>query len=438
MTVRFVMPLVSLHRFTFALVLVLLAALGAATATPPVAHAQNPFLQNRGTRTIESIEFVGNTQTRTYVLERELGFATGDEYDPEQVSAAWERLESLAFIAYVEIETLRSPNSVSLIIRVEEDVRFNWAPGLEYSRRHGKTWLSQLRVGSNDLTGRGDTIDLAVEYWKFRSARLTLANPWILGNARLGVAASVYAQQHDWLFEPLNGLDVRDWGAELAVWRAIEPWVELRVTGGWREVQVLDGNENFASATVQDPFVELALEHDTRDARYYPTRGLHLRAATRFAGFGSDFDEQYAVSDLGASGFVPVPYLNTLAGHVGYRAASDPLPFYERTWMGGPMDLRGIEFGSIEGDEAFRASVEIRRAIAVLPLREGRSIGLGVHLFHDWGKAWEQSESFGDRSIHTSYGAGLHFNLNTSNFRFEWARHDDGATVFVFEDHFTF
>ena len=79
MTVRFVMPLVSLHRFTFALVLVLLAALGAATATPPVAHAQNPFLQNRGTRTIESIEFVGNTQTRTYVLERELGFATGDE-----------------------------------------------------------------------------------------------------------------------------------------------------------------------------------------------------------------------------------------------------------------------------------------------------------------------------------------------------------------------
>lgn len=425
----------SLHRFVLALLCI---AFVAGAVAPPAVHAQNPFLQNRGKRTIESIEITGNTRTRTYVLERELGFAVGDEYDPELVSAAWERLEGLAFIAYVEIETERSPDSVALFIRVEEDVRFNWAPGLEYSRRHGKTWLGQVRVGSNNVTGRGDTVDLAVEFWKLRTARLTVANPWILGDARLGVYGSVEARQHDWLFEPLNGLDVRDWGAELGVWRRFDPWVEVRVVGGWREVQVLDGNATFPSASVQDPFVVLSLEHDTRDARFYPNKGLHLRAQTRLAGFGDDFESPYAVSDLSASGFLQVPYLKTLAGHVGYRGASDPLPFYERTWMGGPTDVRGAEFGSIEGDEAFRASVEIRRPVAVLPLREGRSIGLGGHVFHDWGKAWEQSESFGDRGVHTSFGAGLHFNLNTSNFRFEWARNDDGDTVFVFEDRFTF
>lgn len=425
----------SLHRIALAL---LFLAVTAGAVAPSTAHAQNPFLQNRGKRTIESIEITGNTKTRTYVLERELGFAEGDEYDPEQVSAAWERLEALPFIAYVEIETERTPNAVSLVIHVEEDVRFNWAPGLEYSRRHGKTWLGQLRVGSNDLTGRGDTVDLAVEFWKARRAELTVANPWILGDARLGVSANVYVQQFDWLYEPLNGFDVRDWGGAISVWRGFDAWVQARLTGGWREVQVLDADVAGASGAVQDPFFEIELEHDTRDARYYPTRGLHLRAATRFAGFGDDFENRYAVSDLHASAFVPVPYLNTVGGHVGYRAASDPLPFYERTWMGGPMSVRGIEFGSIEGDEAFRASIEIRRPVAVLPLREGRSIGLGGHVFHDWGKAWEQQESFGDRGIRFSYGAGLHFNLNTSNFRFEWARNDDGDTVFVFEDRFTF
>lgn len=416
--------------------LVLLLCLGVESVRPCAAHAQNPFLQNRGTRTIDSIEFVGNTKTRTYVLERELGFGVGDEYDPEKVSGAWERLEKLDFIAYVEIETVRTPSTVSLVIQVEEDVRFNWGPSVEYSRRHGKALLGQVRLGLNDITGRGDTVDLYFDYWKYRGARLHVANPWILGDARLGVYGSFGVNQHDWLFEPLNGLDVRDWGGEAGVWRDFDPWVQVRVSGGWREVQIRDDGE--LNELVHDPFVSLVLEHDTRDARYYPTTGAHVRAETRVAGFGDDFETPYTLHDLRASGFVRVPYLRTLGGHVGYRGTSAALPFYERTWFGGPMDLRGLAFGSVEGDESFRATIEVRRPVAVLPLREGRSIGLGAHVFHDWGKAWEQGESFDDRSIRYSYGAGLHFNLNTSNFRFEWARNDDGDVVFVFEDRFTF
>jgi hemolysin activation/secretion protein len=81
--------------------------------------------------------------------------------------------------------------------------------------------------------------------------------------------------------------------------------------------------------------------------------------------------------------------------------------------------------------------VEIRRPLFVVPLRAGRSIGLGLHAFSDWGAAWEYDASMSDQRFDNSVGLGAHFNFNTYNYRFEWAHHD-GENFFVFEDHFTF
>ena len=402
----------------------------------PPAGAQNPFLQNRGKRTVERVEFVGNEITRDYVLQRTFRIEAGDEYDPERVGEAWERLEALDFIAYVEIETIRpDPTRVELVVRVEEDTRFRWAPGLEYSRRYGESFLGTLRLGWLNLTGRAESVDLEVSAWSRRGARIVWQNPWIFGPARLGVFVAAHWQQYEWEYE-LGAIDPRDeftdWGASAGVWRAFDPWVTVRARVGWRELE-LEG-----AGIDQDPAVALGLVHDSRDVRYYPGHGLHGRGELLRGGMSNGV-EDYTIGSISLSAFRTLPLVATVLGVNGaFRATDTALPFYQKVYLGGPMSLRGVDFGSLVGDEAWRASVELRRPLLLLPLREGRTIGVGVHAFHDRGTSWAHDADLADQQVRFSSGLGLHFNFNTRNFRFEWARTDDGEDVFVFEDTFTF
>lgn len=401
------------------------------------ASAQNPFLQNRGKRTIESITFEGNTRTKEYVLRRELGFAVGDDYDSEAISEAWERLEALPFVAYVEIDTERpGPGKADLVIKVEEDTSFRWAPSVEYSRRHGEAFHGSVDLGLVNLTGRAESIDLRLTAWHRRGARLLWQNPWILGDAKIGVYASTFYDAYDWEYDLEGPVDAdtgfSDWGFRAGLWRAFGPWVTASLHGAWREIELED------LLVVQDPQLSFALDHDSRDARYYPTTGL-VAGAEILRGGLSDAVDGYTTTTLSVSNFNTIPVVDVIvAGHAAYRAASDRVPLHEVTFLGGPMSLRGVDFGSVAGDQAWRASLELRRPLLLLPLREGESIGVGLHVFHDWGAAFAHDASLGDQETRFSYGAGVHFNFLSRNYRFEWARNDDDEDHFVFEDTFTF
>jgi outer membrane protein assembly factor BamA len=426
--------------------LLLLAAL----CVPGAASAQNPFLQNQGKRTIQAIEFDGHERTKLYVLERELGFRVGDEFDPVELNDAWARLEQLPFIAYVEIETNRpGPGLVELDIHVEEEGIFRWQLGLDYSRRVDPKWYGDLRLRLENTLGRADVLELQLNAWALNQARLRWSNPWILGPTRLGIYADVGAFEHDWVYAPAPDARNREFAVEAGLAREFHPGFHASVAGRWRKASLddipdgdvqpafgpgtpIDGSE----VSVDEGAVLVSAGFDNRDSRYYPGRGINARADFVYGAPSGAF-EDWNTLDLTLGAFVPVPLLTTLGGFVTHRTASTSLPWYERTYFGGPDDLRGIAFASRRGDEHLRASVEIRRPLFVVPLRAGRSIGLGLHAFSDWGAAWEYDQSISDQRFDNSFGLGAHFNFNTYNYRFEWAVHD-GESFFVFEDHFTF
>jgi outer membrane protein assembly factor BamA len=423
----------------------MLAAVGLLWSTS--AFAQNPFLDKHGERTVRSISITGNERTKLYVLERELGFGVGDPYDSGAVADAWARLEELPYIAYVEIETARpAPGQVELEIRVVEEPVFWWRIGLEYSRRYDSAWYGDLRMGALDGLGRGDSLELRLDAWALRQARLRWTNPWILGRARLGVYADVGIRDHDWVYEPVPDARNTEFAVEAGIRREFEPGFFGQLAARWRWIQLSNlpdaGDPGGSilptgdSVDLQEPGGILTFGFDNRDSRYYPNRGLDARASFAF-GAPDAYDDYWSTFDLTLKGFVPIPLIHTLGGMVTRRWASEPLPWYERTYYGGPEDLRGVPFGSDRGDERLRASIEIRRPLLIVPLRGGRSIGLGLHAFHDWGTAWAYDESLSDQKLDGSYGLGAHFNFNTYNYRFEWARFD-GENFFIFEDHFTF
>lgn len=417
---------------------------------PSAAGAQNPFLQNQGRRTITSIEFDGYERTKLYVLERELGFAEGDDYDPGAVNDAWTRLEQLPFIAYVEIQTERpSPGEAELRIHVVEEPIFVWQLGVDYSRRLDSQWYGDVRLGTVNAFGRGERLEFQVDAWALRQARLRWSNPWLFGAAHLGVYVDVGAFNHDWVYTPAPDANTTEFALESGVQREFGPGFHAALAARWRyrELDDLDPalpDGSFGGATpvgqrsidTDERALLVTVGFDNRDSHYYPSRGIDASVDLALASLSDEF-ENYSTIDLSLAAFAPVPWLHTIGAYVTERIAPDPLPWYERTYFGGPMDLRGVEFGSDRGDEHLRASIEVRRPVFVVPLRGGRSIGLGAHAFSDWGAAWETDRNIGDQQFSHSFGLGAHFNFNTYNYRFEWARVGD-ENFFVFEDHFTF
>ncbi|RKZ13397.1 hypothetical protein DRQ53_00535 [bacterium] len=430
-------------RFLPALILL------ATVLAPAHAVAQNPFLQNQGRRVIKSIQFEGYERTKLYVLERELGMSAGDDYDAAAVNDAWARLEQLPFIAYIEIETDRPrPGEVELLINVVEEDILRWQLGLEYSRRLEPRWYGDVRLGAVNLLGRADELELQLDAWALRRARLRWANPWILGAAKLGVRVEVGAFAHQWVYDPAPDATNSEFAVEGGLWREFGD-MKLSLAGRWRHSELDDipafpdsntfgpqiGNGQ-PRVKVDEPALLASIGYDNRDSEFYPGRGVDAAVDFVYAAPNGDFND-WSTVDLSLATFVPLPWIHTIGGYVTRRFASDPLPWYERSYFGGPDDLRGVPFASRRGDEHIRASLEIRRPLFVVPLRAGRSIGLGLHAFSDWGAAWEHDEHLSDQKLANSFGAGAHFNFNTYNYRFEWAHHD-GENTFVFEDHFTF
>ena len=400
--------------------------------TAQVSLAQNPFLTQQGERQISAIHIFGNRVTKEYVILRELDIKVGDVYDDEALNEGWARLEQLDFIAYVDIQVKRlEPDLVFLEILIEEDHRFVWQPGLEYSRRFN--WQLTGDFAFNNFRGRDEKLWLhagVIRIWDFRGG---WENPWILGKAKLGVGVDGMWDQYGFVFEPYTFTDQRV-GARL--WRDFASYFKLSTSYYYRDNVVT----NSLSSTTPDghyiePFTDVKLEFDSRNLRYYPSNGLYCFASYNWHGLGQD--DPYQIWRLWLSGFKSVPYLGILAGRAQYKGADGDIPDWGRSYYGGPETIRGVKFGTVRGDEAFLGTIEIRKPIFLVPLRRGRAVGFGVHGFADWGTTWDVDFTIDDAVMRSTYGLGLHFNLNTHNYRFEWAWGDDD-NGFVFEDSFNF
>jgi outer membrane protein assembly factor BamA len=174
---------------------------------------------------------------------------------------------------------------------------------------------------------------------------------------------------------------------------------------------------------------------DNRDIPYYPTRGGYHRVRVRRVE-GSGF-ASYTELAADLRQFVPLPWRHVLALRAYGRRVDRPVPLEDRLYWGGPETIRGYDYAVHEGDEGYLLSCEYRWPLFLMPISaNGRVIGFGLHLFGDAGADWEDGASSGDALV--SWGAGVHLNLSTLQLRFEFARTEDGDTVFQFADTFNF
>jgi len=414
----------------------LIAVLGAVLFLGPAAAAaeDNPF--SFGAHLFGPIAVEGNTTTRTDLILHELSFAPGDSFDIDLIDESWEHLEDLGWFAFVDIAWDDSQDPAPVTVTVEEERTTRGYPLIDYDRRH------DIRLGvkayDTNLRGRGERLTFEATWYRPHSYRLEWRHPWLFGVRGLEMDVAGGWESADFVY---RDWDYEQWDAGLTLrWKLLPPlFVEAGAAyGSFEQEGFFDagtGRPDWDAATRARWTLHATAGMDTRDIRSYPTRGgYHRITATRFE---SDDFESYTRVTGDLRQFLPLPWKHILALRAWGRRADGNAPPEDLLYWGGPDNIRGYRYASLEGEEGYLLSCEYRWPLFLMPISsDGRVIGLGVHAFADQGDNWYNGESGGGG--HFSWGGGAHINISAQQFRFEMARTEEGETVFQFQDQFNF
>lgn len=398
---------------------------------------------------IGSISIVGNVKTDETVIRRELGLTVGDPFPEEDLDNIWDHLEDVGYFAFVDMEYEENDDGfIDLTVIVEEDRTTRLAPLLRYSRRH--KYLIGAMLNDTNLRGKGEKLDLSAVVHRIQRFRAGWQRPWFLGMKDVTASLDAGWERGPFVYRPTDYTQAQVTGRL----RVDFPWhfyvaggcryrgFELQDTFRWRDPHATAPNGEEVDypvwlGGVWRRYLEWIGEvgWDNRDMPYYPTRGGWWRFVARAV---SSYEfRSYTVTTADLRQFVPLYGDHILALRAWGRRVDGPLPLEDRLYWGGPETLRGYGYARFEGEEGYLLTCEYRWPLFLMPISpNGQVIGIGIHFFADAGDTWFEGRDAGDARF--SWGAGIHFNVATLQFRFEYARTEDGDSVFQFADTFNF
>ena len=378
---------------------------------------------------INDIFISGNRYTKDYVIRRELPMTPGDPVDKNMVKISRDRLMGMGYFNSVDAVSIRSENGPAdtkdIDIRVDEK-RF-------LDARIGATWSdSDSLAGMIELSHNNMDILDPKNYFTGGGQRMRL----------LGVAGlDRYNLELDFTEPWLFGIPLR-WdvsGYIRNVW--FDDWEERRIgvttsltkrifddftsiSGGYTFEQVkVHGMDKKMSPIFQDAVGSdlvgqffLSLTRDTRNSAMNPTKGYSISglAAVTSKIFGAS--NNYARLELKGTYHYPFFrdwFVFSVGGKVGFLSSigtSDPVPLYERYFLGGGDSVRGFPYRSI-GPEDYNKDNYGGQSMYILTAEISHPIYSIVRgaAFVDIGDAGEDRFKFD--SINVGIGYGLRIKL---------------------------
>lgn len=141
----------------------------------------------------------------------------------------------------------------------------------------------------------------------------------------------------------------------------------------------------------------LAVEHDTRDSPYGPTRGLYgtLDQVWASKALGGDFDYSRLQASLNA--YAPLSENMVVAARLSLCDVGDAAPFYDLCSFGQNADLRGYASGRLRDHALIAGQIELRRRL---------SRRFGVVVFAGVGGVAPDLGQIGDNDLLPAAGLG--------------------------------
>ncbi len=404
---------------------------------------------------IEKIEIRGNVRTKDKVIRRELAVAPGELFDLVRVKLSKARLEGLEYFDRVttQPEPTDVPTRKNLVIDVEERQTGFASLGAGFSTVDSLVGIAEYNEGNFQcpwFRGGGQKLRLvATVGFERQDYEVSFVEPWFLGR-KLQFGVDLYYRNYFFL-SPENIYDLRRGGARVSLERAlgsdflrggvnltledVTPDLTSDAILPFLQTQpvpfpghpILTENPGNVPPDIRNETGDHVLArfgsflaYDTRNSVRLPNAGQR----TSLSGEVVTLDNQFYRLDLKSAwyfkGFSPghVLELGGRAGSVQSFGTSRDVPFFERYFLGGPLDLRGFDFRNVAsrqngykepvgGDAYWFGSAEY--SIPIFEKEGG--VGVRFALFYDIGSVGRSPYNFNPGHYDANWGLGLRLTL---------------------------
>ncbi len=409
---------------------------------------------------VNRIEFSGNTNTRDFVLRRNLNLHELARWDQRRFDTSIERLWRLGYFQNVEHELATAAPGESLDPAVPADPQFGSVDVDVKVSEIGRNQISfggglsaleggfvQFGYSTRNLFGYGQTLSLFGQVGKLRqNVRLSFSDPYFLGK-RVRFGADIFRDAIDFPdFQRSGTGGAIRFGLPLNLDETIAAFLEYNY-------EVIDiGNVSSTLGSISSPlFQALFLTqgkritssirpfvfHSKLDNPFMASRGSRTSASFEYAGgpLGGTLDfwraslrTTWYIPTVTRAGFIRTPkqifVINVRADYAEPLGDLVELPIFERFFLGGGNSVRGTRLHSIGpldergnilgGTKGLQYNLEYIFAL---------SPALRVKGFHDAGQAWLSDAKVSIKDMRRT--AGLEFEVFAPVFnvpmRFFWA-----------------
>lgn len=390
---------------------------------------------------IKSIIIQGNRKTKSFVIRRELLIHPGEVFNAKKLRVSLRKLRRLDFFSDVNVgfEPTKRLDEITVVITVKEKKTGRIGFGIGYGTVSG--WSGGVSYEERNFRGLGQRLSVGFEVGGKRGYYLHFEDPYMdetHWGFKLGIYRKTYENLHYYKegeSDPYSIYDETKKGFYVGAGKKFSKWISAYLIVGVEDVDI-SPHEGYppppsdVGLTGKNATVTLSLKRDTLNPLDEVLKGDIEKFTVEKAGsfLGGEFDYTkyelefiyYTPMDLKSIGIeIGNPRLGPpiFAVRLKGGTSSGDLPYFEEFTVGGPDTLRGYDEGYFRGNKMFVANAELRFYVE-------KNVELVI--FHDWGRAWKEDESFDLGNLAKSYGIGFRVKTPIGFIRLDFGHGDQG------------
>lgn len=339
---------------------------------------------------VQGITIEGNSNTKDYVILRELNTKSGNVFNEQTLKKDIRRIFNLGYFSEInpQFQPGSTDNSLIIMLGIKEAKTSTVNFGGGFGEREG--WFGFVDLSLNNLQGTAQNLLLKGQSGQELSTyQLKYYNPWFLPE-KLGPRTSLTYKLWNTMGRDiyLTLQDELHIGWDVAVGKEIND--NYRTSTSFGSENVSPRNAATFEAYIST-FIGQSFSYDTRDVWTNPSSGaLHTVSLKQgWKSAGSTGTTNYTKYGLDLNRYVPLMDKTVFAWHIGTGLGAGDIPIGELYWAGGPNTVRGYALADIKkGQKKLITNWELRYSF--------NETFQGV-VFFDWGNAWYTGfPEFGD------------------------------------------
>lgn len=420
--------------------------------------ADTIYLSQMKSARIDSIRLIGNSQTKDFIILRELTFKKGDVVQKSVMEFNKERIYSLGLFNFVRFFIIKENDLIILNIEVEESWYIYPIPFLSFygsGYNHAQYGIDFLL---KNFRGRNESLRISFALGYDPYVLVYYYNPAFWGlNQFLFAPSFFYGTPINKSTEAVEmtgkDFEYKLINARLGLGKRFSQFFESLVTFGYSYAESKYAIKGISASgkKIDNSFsIGLNASFDTRNLKQFPESGvLAVMDFQRYGLFNKDIN--YSILELDYRHYRPVKNLFAFRWRVFTRNSfGSTIPFYNYSFFGYDKYVRGHKYDYREGRNLTLGSLEVS-----VPLLKEKEISFDIPkipkkltsarldiqliLFYDHGFTYKKAITFDKENYYSGYGLGITFLILPFNaVRIEYALNEKAQGELIFGLGFSF